>query len=119
MKYIALRNCQYAGKIYKQDQILNFVGEVKDCPFCEGTGEVKNKVCPKCKGTKRCDPPHHFKPLNPEEAERQAVEKAKKEAETIESIQKEFEEIGAGFDRRWKLPKLKDELTRVKKEKGL
>lgn len=39
--------------------------------------------------------------------------------EAIEAIQKEFTDLGLAFDRRWQLKRLKNELIKAKKEKGL
>ena len=44
------------------------------------------------------------------------AEKEKSEAEEIEEIRNEMEAIGAAYDRRWKLPKLRDALIAAKKE---
>lgn len=51
-----------------------------------------------------------------------ALEKAPAEPvesqDEIEAIRKEFDEIGAAYDKRWKIGRLKDELIKAKKEKG-
>lgn len=36
----------------------------------------------------------------------------------IEAIRAEFDALGAAYDKRWKIGRLKDELIKAKKEKG-
>lgn len=40
-------------------------------------------------------------------------------ADAIGAIKKEMDEMGAAYDRRWKLDRLKIELVKAKKERGL
>lgn len=41
------------------------------------------------------------------------------EAERIATIRSEMDEMGAAYDRRWKLPRLENELVMAKKTRGL
>jgi len=115
MNYRAVRKCQYGSKIYRDGDVLVFGGEVIPCENCKGTGEVKGAMCPKCKGTKRINPPHHFMPIDPDAELKQVVAQQESEAEQIETIRKEFDAIGAAYDRRWKLARMKTELIAAKK----
>ena len=57
-------------------------------------------------------PNHHWVPL-----EKAPVEPVENQDE-IERIRAEFDAIGAAYDKRWKIGRLKDELIKAKKEKG-
>jgi hypothetical protein len=58
-------------------------------------------------------------PVDPVAEQKQVEEKIKDEAAQIEEVRAEFTAMGAAFDRRWRLPKLKAELIEAKKERGL
>ena len=116
MKYKAQRNCQFDGGVYKAGEILTFNGDVVKCSECDGKGKIKDAPCPRCKGTGRSVPPHHFIELNPVAEAKAVAEKEKSEAEEIDEIRAEMEAIGAAYDRRWKLPKMRDALIAAKKE---
>ena len=89
MQYRAKQNCQFNKRIYRSGDIINFSGKM-ECPF--------------------------FVPVNPIVEKKQEEEKVKSEQEQIEEIRAEMDEIGAGYDRRWKLQKMKDALIAAKKE---
>lgn len=56
------------------------------------------------------------KPLKDEDA---VVDEADEEASRTATIRAEMDEMGAAYDRRWKLPKLENELIKAKKTRGL
>jgi len=118
MEFRAIRNVQYHSRVYRQGAKL-VVGKVIPCPFCEGTGQVDGKQCVKCKGTKRSDPPHHFELVDPEAEAKQVVASEKSEADQLTALREEMKAIGAAFDNRWKLPRMKTALIEAKKERGL
>ena len=113
MKYTAIRKVQYGGKVWRAGDVLNFNGEVVDCPACKGKKEINGKKCVKCAGTGRSIPSHHFIP------ETEIITAPKDESEQIEAIRAEMTEMGAGFDRRWQLNRLRNELIAAKKSRGL
>lgn len=57
-------------------------------------------------------PNHHWVAL--EKAPAEPVESQ----DELESVRAEFDAIGAAYDKRWKIGRLKDELIKAKKEKG-
>ncbi len=109
MKFRAKVNCQFNGRFVRSGSVID-VDKIVECE-CQG----KDKKC-KCKGSGRIDPPHHFEQIDRVKEVKESEEKAKSEAEEIEEIRKEMDEIGAAYDRRWKLPKMKDALIAAKKE---
>ena len=113
MKFTAIRKCQYGGKIWKAGDVLNFNGSIVECPVCKGKKEINGKKCAKCAGTGRSVPSHHFIP------ETEKIEVPKDETAEIEAIRAEMTEMGAAFDRRWQLNRLRNELIAAKKSRGL
>jgi len=115
MKFRAKVNCQFNSRIYKSGTIID-VDKIGKCPDCEGRKKIDGKPCFRCQGTGRISPPHFFTEVNPIAEAKAEAEKEKSEAEEIEEIRNEMEAIGAAYDRRWKLPKLKDALIAAKRE---
>lgn len=109
MKFIAVRKCLLNGHLCNEGNIIEFADkDIKPCPACDGNG------CVKCRDTGRISPPHHFRPLD-------AVEKEKQEEETqakseLEGVKDELNRIGKPFDKRLGLSKLKNLLIVAKKE---
>ena len=119
MKFVTLRNCQFQGRVYREGEELNYSSPIVTCEFCSGTGKFKNQMCQKCKGTGRQTPPHHFAPEDSAMVEQANPSKEVSEAETISAIRKDYDEIGAAYDKRWGVKKLQDNLIAAKKERGL
>ena len=53
------------------------------------------------------------------EDEEEDAKEVEPTSEMLEAVRDEFQKIGAAFDRRWKLDRLKNELIKAKKERGL
>lgn len=109
-KYYAQRTCFYKDKLYKAGETLVYDGASVPCPACKGKG------CRQCGGSCRSNPPHHFQLAKKEEAQ---AEKAEENEKDIKALRAELESIGASYDRRWPLNRLKNELIKAKKERGL
>ena len=116
MKFRAKVNCQFDNRIYRSGDIIDYNKDIVKCPDCEGKKKIDGKPCFRCQGTGRISPPHFFTEVNPIAEAKAEAEKEESEAEEIEEIRNEMEAIGAAYDRRWKLPKLRDALIAAKKE---
>jgi hypothetical protein len=115
MKFRAKVNCQFNSRIYKSGTIID-VDKIGKCPDCNGEKKKDGKPCFRCQGTGRISPPHFFEPFHPEVEAKAEVEKAKSETDELDGIRAEMDAIGAAYDRRWKLPKMRDALIAAKKE---
>ena len=113
MEFICKKKCQYHSTIFNEGARL-VVSRVVPCK-CEG----KDEKCKICKGTGRIDPPHHFTPRDPDAEAKQVAAAEASENAQIEALREELTAIGAAFDKRWKLSRLKEVLTEAKKERGL
>lgn len=111
MKFRAKVSCQFEKRFYRAGSIMEYSGEIKECD-CRG----KDKKCKLCKGSGRLVPPHHFDPIDRAKEVKESEEKAKSESEEMDEIRAEMDSIGAAYDRRWKLPKMKDALIAAKRE---
>lgn len=126
--YVAKYACQYGGRVFKPDEILNYNKEVVVCPDCNGKqGET---VCKLCKDSGCINPPHHFIKLGEEHAKKEkegeevligeekknlAIETKKEE---IAAIRKEIERLGGSYNGTWGLERLKMHLIKYRKENG-
>ena len=119
MRYVAISKCQYDRRIWLPGNILEFSGEPVACPVCKGEKKVNGVPCAKCSGTGRCVPPHHFMPLGSKEVSVEQNGSPVIDADQISAIREEMNEMGAAYDRRWKLDKMKNALIAAKKERGL
>ncbi len=117
MIYEAIRKCHYGSHIWKEGERLDYPGKPKPCEHCAGEGKIDKKVCKVCAGTGRKEPPHHFMPLKQADpVEVQAAEE--KEKVTKASLRKEFDDLGAAYNKQWGVEKLQTELLKAKKERG-
>jgi hypothetical protein len=111
MIYKCIRKCQYDQHIFRVEEKLDFPGKPKPCPECLGKG------CAKCRNTGRIDPPHHFMPAVAVSVEEKEAEEVAETSE-IDAIRAEMDAMGKSYDKRWKLPRMKDALIQAKKETG-
>jgi hypothetical protein len=100
MKFITKTKCQYRSHIYNKGDVLDYSGEVKKCS-CNGG-------CSVCGGTGRIDPPHYFttdEPIPQKEA-----------VSVVDELRQTLENMGAAYDRRWGIEKLKKAIIIARKE---
>lgn len=119
MKFVTLRACQFQGRVYREGEVLMYSNPIEPCERCAGSGKFKGNTCPKCRGTGRQTPPHHFAPEDSTMVEQANPSNEVSEAELISAIRKEHDDIGAGYDKRWGVKKLQDNLLAAKKGRGL
>lgn len=109
MKFRCLRTNYYLKKVWKQGDILNHNDDIQFCPECEGVN------CLKCHGTGRLIPPYHFEQIDTVKEEKSPDIISPEQIE-IEAIRAKIKELGSDYDRRWKLPRLKEALIKLTKE---
>ena len=116
MIYIAKRDCFYGNTLFRAGEKIDYTREVVPCPDCKGK-PMEKKPCLKCRGTNRSDPPHHFRlesepPEVSKENDRQADETE------IEQLRQEIKDLGGSYDNRWGMPRLRQTVITLRKEKG-
>ena len=88
MNYVCITRCLLNGRLYLENEILNWP-----------EGEDK--------------PPHHFQPV--EKVEQEKKEKAEQVQSEEDEVKAELNALGKQFDKRWGLSKLRHLLTITKK----
>ena len=122
MIYIAKRDCYYGNALFKTGDKIDYTREVVPCPACDKTShpqefETIRKLCLKCRGTGRSDPPHHFRLASePAEVSKQNDEKA--DVTEIEQLRQDIKDMGGSYDNRWGIMRLRQTIITLKKEKG-
>lgn len=112
---------QYKGRIVKSGELVG--DAVLTVPLDD---LKKEKAKGKNKETGNWLSPllNHCEPADNEAAKVFGVDQVEREEEKddtkeIEQVQAEFDKIGKAYDKRWKLPRLKNELLKAQKEIGV
>ena len=118
MIYIAKRDCYYGNALFKTGEKIDYTREVVPCPACGGKIiEGTKKLCLKCRGTGRIDPPHHFR-LASESVEVSKQNDEKADVKEIEQLRQEIKDMDGSYDNRWGITRLRQTKITLRKEKG-
>ena len=124
MQFQVTETFQFRGEVRRAGAILEITEADVKAEVAKGKGEGRKKDRYISGLLNHCVPADDATAALVSKLTGKKAEVAKEEeAETapedeIEEIRKEFDEIGAAYDPRWKIARLKTELLKSKKERG-